>query len=136
MVVWRLGDDALDAFTGQMRAMVEGNGGQITDTYRTHDTFVAQVACDSALLSIVANLREVVRIDRPLRPEPCDRADRNARKIAAMARMDPDALRAAGRGASMRAPVGMAPGQPASGTDMCATLRPAGDTQAGGVPGQ
>ena len=131
--VWRLGDDVLDAFAGQLRMMVEDNGGWIADAYRTRDTFVMQIACDAALLSTVANLREVVRLDRPLRAEPRDRADRNARKIAVAAGVEPDALRTAGRGASMRAPVGMAPGQPASGTDMCAALQPAGAAQAGGV---
>lgn len=117
---WRLGDDALDAFEGQLRAMVEGNGGRITDTYRARDTFVMQIACDAALLSTVASLREVVRLDRPLRAEPRDRAGRNAGKIAAMAGVrTPDALRAAGQGSPMRAIPGPATGRPARrGADM------------------
>lgn len=81
--VWRLGDDALDAFVEQLRMMVADNGGRMTDTYRTHDTFVAQIACDAALLSTVAALREVVRVDRPLWAETDGSARRAARKIVA-----------------------------------------------------
>lgn len=64
--VWRLKDDALEAFAGQLLKIVEGNGGEITDMHKTHDSFVVQIACSASLLSTVASLREVVRMDRPL----------------------------------------------------------------------
>ena len=101
---WRLGDDALEAFEGQLRMMVADNGGRMTDTYRTHDTFVAQIACDAALLSTVAALREVVRVDRPLWAETDGRARRAARKIATV-----------GAGASPHPPARPAARRPAPG---------------------
>lgn len=80
--VWRLGDDALKSFSDQLLKMVMDNGGRITDVYKTRDTFVAQITCDAALLSMLAGLREVVRIDRPLQIEVEDRANRITKKIA------------------------------------------------------
>ena len=82
---WRLGYDALKALAGQMHRAVVNNGGRIMDMYRTRDTFVAKFACDAALSSTVAGLREVVTIDRPLRAVAGDHASRSARKIAAAA---------------------------------------------------
>ena len=81
--IWRLGDDALGAFEEQLLRMVTGNGGRITDTYKTHDTFVVQITCNAALLSMVATLREVVRMDRPLQVEARDHASKIAKKIRA-----------------------------------------------------
>lgn len=81
--VWRLDDDALKAFTGQLLKMVMDNGGRIMDKYKTHDTFVVQVTCNAALLSMVATLREVVRMDRPLQVEAGDHASKIAKKIRA-----------------------------------------------------
>lgn len=81
--VWRLGDDALGAFEGQLLRMVTDNGGRITDTYKTHDTFVVQITCNAALLSMVATLREVVRMDRPLQVEARDHASKITKKIRA-----------------------------------------------------
>lgn len=82
--VWRLDDDdALKAFTRQLLKMVKDNGGRITDTYKTHDTFVVQITCNAALLSMVAALREVVRMDRPMQVEVERRANRGASRTAA-----------------------------------------------------
>ena len=123
--VWRLGDYALEAFAGQLHRMVADNGGRMTDTYRTHDTFVAQIACDAALLSTVAALREVVRVDRPLWAETDGRARRAARKIVA-----------AGAGASPHPPARPAALRPGAGRRprmravLCAA---AGDRAAGHV---
>ena len=89
--VWRLDDDALDAFTEQLLKMVMDNGGRITDEYKTHDTFVVQATCNAALLSMVATLREVVRIDRPLQVEVRDRANKIAKKITVTGTPDPNA---------------------------------------------
>ena len=109
--IWRLGDDALEALMGPLRMMVADSGGWITDTYRTHDTFVAQIACDAALLSTVAALREVVRVDRPHWAGTGDRSHKAARKIAAGSRAAcTRGTLAAGPGASPHPPT-----KPASG---------------------
>ena len=120
--IWRLGDDALEAFMGPLRMMVADNGGRITDTYRTHDTFVAQIACDAALLSTVAALREVVRVDRPHWAGTGDRSRRAARKIVAGSRAaGTQGTSVAGPGTSPHPPT-----KPAIGGPVLATGRGCG----------
>ena len=68
MGVGTFDEDAPEAFTGQLRAMVEAAADRIMDMHKTRDTLVAVIACDAVLPSTVAALREVVRLDGPLRP--------------------------------------------------------------------
>ena len=89
--VWRLGDGALESFTGQLLKMVMDNGGRITDTHKTRDAFVVQISCNAALLSMVAAMREVIRIDRPMQVEMEDLANSRDREVRVAGAPGPDA---------------------------------------------
>ena len=109
--VWRLADNALEAFTGQLHMMVAGNGGRIMDMHRTSDTFVVQIACNAAMPSTVAALLAVVCIDRLLRAAADNHTRRIVRKFAAAGAQVPDAPGTASPGASLP-PLGPALGRP------------------------